>query len=570
VLYVEGDVAFDLANFTAAWLLKSLAEYFNIATMKKLVERGVRTLNCGGTLNKDLEAFKLHWPHQVVPSWSYSRQKAGAGVLAKAEVSIEATAVAAADAAATEADVHRRLLALAAEIKESCEEINVSFAELESAKRRVVSYAIKCGTALNEAKKLVRRGKWMEWVEAKFPRSHSLANLYMALAREPNSESIQNRLLSDLAKSGRRPYKQKTEQIDSTKARRRRETEQYFTEIAEEIGGLPSSDRDFEKLEQLAKRISSDNKLPKFFAEQVREWTLHQAIRLPQRLRDRKLSTSLFVDSGAYSAWNAGDTIDLNKYSEFLKANGEIIDYYAALDVINTADPEEGAAKSFENFERMRDDKLEDAIPVFHIGEDFSWLEKILKADAKYIGLSASSLGTKPDKEDEFYKRAWSYLMDGNGWPIVKVHAFGLAQPKTLLRYPWASADSANWINPTRYGSPEGRDTRSKSGLATETYREAWASATCERLAHHLQGDVRFQLLLFDRGQPRLGLSDALRDLPLESAGVVLAPQRQPEEHRKTPSIHEGSEDDDGGETVQTKLRSLSKNSERGRATTSI
>ena len=47
---------------------------------------------------------------------------------------------------------------------------------------------------------------------------------------------------------------------------------------------------------------------------------------------------NLFLDSGAYSAWSKGVTIDIDEYISFIKKNIKYITVYANLDVIG--DPE--------------------------------------------------------------------------------------------------------------------------------------------------------------------------------------------------------------------------------------
>lgn len=76
VVYVEGEDAFDLANFGLYHRMPShFSEYVATATMRNLLDRGIKTLNCGDTLNKRLSHFKEHWPSRPVMSWAYGRIK---------------------------------------------------------------------------------------------------------------------------------------------------------------------------------------------------------------------------------------------------------------------------------------------------------------------------------------------------------------------------------------------------------------------------------------------------------------------------------------------------------------
>src|SRR5215510_8863381 len=105
---------------------------------------------------------------------------------------------------------------------------------------------------------------------------------------------------------------------------------------------------------------------------------------------------NLFLDSGAYSAWTKGQTIDVREYIKFIQAAAPWLSFYVNLDVIpgradrvrTVADVEASAAQSYRNLQIMKDAGLR-PIPVFHHGEHFRWLEKML-ADGEDIGVSTA------------------------------------------------------------------------------------------------------------------------------------------------------------------------------------
>jgi len=154
---------------------------------------------------------------------------------------------------------------------------------------------------------------------------------------------------------------------------------------------------------------------------------------------------NLMLDSGAFSAWTQGKSIDLDVYCDYIERNQEWIGSYVALDVINPKDPNAAAAASFENLIKMRKRGLR-PIPVFHVGERFDWLHRMLDLGCDYIGLSATSL-TARSNIDPWYASAWAQLTDSDGLPVVKVHAFGETRYPPLSLFPWASADSTAWIH---------------------------------------------------------------------------------------------------------------------------
>jgi hypothetical protein len=157
-----------------------------------------------------------------------------------------------------------------------------------------------------------------------------------------------------------------------------------------------------------------------------------------------KTKPTIILDSGAYSAWRLGKPIDLEKYCDWLEANIDWIGPYVALDVIGPNDSEAAAKASYTNLVRMQQRGLK-PIPVWHAGEDVKWLYKMLDLGCDYIGLSASSLVTKHNVDD-WYAYAWSHLVNADGLPTIKAHAFGEGRLSSLKRFPWYSADSTSWI----------------------------------------------------------------------------------------------------------------------------
>lgn len=150
------------------------------------------------------------------------------------------------------------------------------------------------------------------------------------------------------------------------------------------------------------------------------------------------------LDSGAFSAWTQGKAVNLDEYCTYIERNQEWIGDYVALDVINPKDTAAAAQASYDNLVTMRKRGLK-PIPVFHVGESFDWLYRMLDLGCDYIGLSATSLTTRGNI-NPWYSEAWSHLTQEDGFPIVKAHAFGETRFDALGSFPWASADSTSWI----------------------------------------------------------------------------------------------------------------------------
>lgn len=161
---------------------------------------------------------------------------------------------------------------------------------------------------------------------------------------------------------------------------------------------------------------------------------------------------NLILDSGAFSAWNLGKEIDLDHYIAYIKANIEYIDEYVNLDVIpasrgvmpTPAEVEASAQKGWDNMLRMEAEGLH-PIPVFHMGEEFKWLERMIEHHCTYIGISPANDRTTKDKR-LWLDRVFDRITDAEGWPTVKTHAFGVTAVDLLIRYPWYSADSTTWV----------------------------------------------------------------------------------------------------------------------------
>jgi hypothetical protein len=173
--------------------------------------------------------------------------------------------------------------------------------------------------------------------------------------------------------------------------------------------------------------------------------TRRRAISAPKAIdANRKPVMDILFDSGAFSAWKLGKSIDVDVYCDYLLRNKHWMGAYVALDVINPDSPEVAAKASFENYMHMRSRGL-DPIPVFHVKENISWLYRMIDAGATYIGLSASSLVSRNNVND-WYGYCWDKLTDREGKPLIKAHAFGEGRYDALVSFPWYSADSATWI----------------------------------------------------------------------------------------------------------------------------
>lgn len=151
--------------------------------------------------------------------------------------------------------------------------------------------------------------------------------------------------------------------------------------------------------------------------------------------------SKLFLDSGAFSAWTLGVEIDIGAYCEFIKEYMEFFEVYANLDVIGDA---EGTYKNQKAMEKRGLLPL----PVYHTRkEDPEWLGRYVKEGYEYVALGGMSGETVAKRDfQKILDELWlDWLTDKDGFPIVRVHGFGLTAIDLVLRYPWYSVDSSAW-----------------------------------------------------------------------------------------------------------------------------
>jgi hypothetical protein len=173
-----------------------------------------------------------------------------------------------------------------------------------------------------------------------------------------------------------------------------------------------------------------------------------------QRRADKGFKT--FVDSGAYSAHTKGTEIDVDTYIEYVNAMDDNISIFAQLDKIpgefrkpkTKEQLRDAPEQSWENYLYMveRVKSPEKLLPIFHQGEDFKHLKRILEHEPKveYMGISpANDMATSA--KAVWIERCFEIIKKSSN-PNIKTHAFGMTSLKYLERFPFTSADSTSWI----------------------------------------------------------------------------------------------------------------------------
>ena len=152
----------------------------------------------------------------------------------------------------------------------------------------------------------------------------------------------------------------------------------------------------------------------------------------------------LFLDSGAFSAWQRGETLQVEDYIKFIKEYDGCFGHYSVLDIIGDA---EGTLR---NQHIMEEAGLQ-PIPCYHYGEPTKYLEHYL-ANYDYIAIGGLAKNRTRDEIFNFLDHAFDVICDARGIPVVRVHGFGLSSLRVLFRYPWYSVDSTSWLLGSRVG----------------------------------------------------------------------------------------------------------------------
>lgn len=131
----------------------------------------------------------------------------------------------------------------------------------------------------------------------------------------------------------------------------------------------------------------------------------------------------------------------LDSYINWLHTYKDKLGAYVTLDVIGNA------AKTWEVQKYMESYGLT-PLPVFHYGEDKSYLHKYID-NYEYIGIG--SIATTADNTS-FYDEVYRTVGCENGKVRRKLHGFAATDFKSIIRYPWFSVDSISWVLHGAYG----------------------------------------------------------------------------------------------------------------------
>lgn len=165
----------------------------------------------------------------------------------------------------------------------------------------------------------------------------------------------------------------------------------------------------------------------------------------------RRDNAKVFLDSGAFSMWNIGETVDVAEYCHYVKTNLDIIRHDDGVAMASVLD---GIGDPLQTYRNQLEMEWRGVVPLpcFHFGEDPRYLEYYL---SKYPYITIGGMVGKPTEQlIVWLDRIWdNYILTGSGTPRAKFHGFGITSVSIMQRYPWYSCDSSSWIQAAAFGS---------------------------------------------------------------------------------------------------------------------
>lgn len=183
-------------------------------------------------------------------------------------------------------------------------------------------------------------------------------------------------------------------------------------------------------------------------------------------LGERPYPKAILLDSGAFTAWNKGETTTVDdvrrKYSRFITAAGDLFDEIWAinLDVIpgeRGRDPTPDELKravevSDINFEILVKEFGNVILPVYHQGEP---VDRLAECVEQVNGRSNYICVSPRNDLAETLRVAWSrdtHAVLRKQWPEIKTHGLATTGNDMVRTVPWFSGDSAAWVQHGGFG----------------------------------------------------------------------------------------------------------------------
>jgi hypothetical protein len=160
--------------------------------------------------------------------------------------------------------------------------------------------------------------------------------------------------------------------------------------------------------------------------------------------RIRREGAKVFLDSGAFSAFTQGISVDIGKYCDYVLRNSDIIEHVDGQPLASVLDAIGDCDGTWQNQMEMERRGVR-PLPCYHYGEPTEVLDWYI-ANYTYITIGGMVPISTPQLK-LWLDRLWrDHLTHPDGTPKVKVHGFGLTSLPLMMRYPWYSVDSSTWV----------------------------------------------------------------------------------------------------------------------------
>lgn len=156
-----------------------------------------------------------------------------------------------------------------------------------------------------------------------------------------------------------------------------------------------------------------------------------------------EFADSFVFDSGAYSHWRAGGSVDFDAYVDWVHRYHRHPGFSWCL-IPDAIDGSE--AENMELVERWVSGEHEAAgVPVWHMHESLDWLRR-LAGQFERVAIGSSGQWSRPGSKAWWARMAevMTEVCDGEGRPRCKLHGLRMLDPDIFTRLPLSSADSAN------------------------------------------------------------------------------------------------------------------------------
>ena len=163
--------------------------------------------------------------------------------------------------------------------------------------------------------------------------------------------------------------------------------------------------------------------------------------------RYEPFKVNLFLDSGAFTVRQNGQTFDLTNYADFVEKNNDFISVAANVDVGSVDD-------IHNNFLYLRKKRnLKKVFPIYQPFMPLSMLEMYLK-EYQYVGLGTAGFNIGAPKQRKDYEVRYMFRAHEMAEKIGNCgfHGFAVTQTKIMKAFPWWSCDSTSWLMGAKFG----------------------------------------------------------------------------------------------------------------------